>query len=694
VLLVLALPTTARAGHNHLGSEKSPYLLQHADNPVWWWTWSPEALETAKREDKPIFLSIGYSTCHWCHVMERESFTNNEVANALNASFVAIKVDREERPDLDEYFMKAVFTMTGRGGWPMTTILTPEGKPFFGGTYLPRDDLLAVLSQVSEAWRTDRTRIASVVSGLSGAMAQRRDLGSAGSLTGDVLLAFRDRFEASFDATHGGAAGAPKFPPAYALRLLLRIHRRTGDDKSIAMVRKTLDAMARGGIYDHVGGGFHRYSTDNHWLVPHFEKMLYDQAALAQAYLEGFQATGEREYEKVVRETLDYVLRDMTSADGAFFSAEDADSEGVEGKFYVWAVDELSGFLKPAEALAVTEAFGLTGAGNFGGGRNILTLVNGTHVGRSEVLTSALAKMLAQRAKRVRPSRDDKVLTDWNGLMIAAMSKAGRVLSEPRYTNAAERAAHFILTHVRGRAGRVLHRYREGEARYPGSLDDYAFLIDGLIELYESDFDPAWLTAAAALQKIVDGTFLRPEGDYSFADGSDPTVPGRDAKREDNVVPAGNSVEALNLLRLRDLLLDPAYGRRASEIFRTSPPQIRDYPGAFPVLLAALDYALDRSKEVAIVGPAKSAGTLALIAATHRVFNPNYVLAVGSGSRGDAPLLKDKVARDGRPTAYVCEQQVCRAPTADPNQMASLMETFAPLGDSRKKKTGPAAPRP
>jgi hypothetical protein len=574
--------------------------------------------------------------------------------------------------------------MTGRGGWPMTTILTPDGKPFFGGTYFPHDDLLVLLSRVSDTWRKDRTRIASVVTGLASAMAQRRDFGAAGSLTDDLLMSFRKSFEASFDPEQGGTAGSPKFPPAYALRLLLRIHRRSGDEKAVAMVRKTLDAMARGGIYDHVGGGFHRYSTDSRWLVPHFEKMLYDQAALAQAYLEGFQATGDREYEKVTREILDYVLRDMTSPDGAFFSAEDADSEEAEGKFYVWTTAELPGLLTPAEVVAVTGAFGLAGSGNFGSGRNILSLKQGTRVGRDHILTSALAKMLARRATRVRPSRDDKILTDWNGLMIAAMSKAGRVLSEPRYISAAKRAARFLLTRVHKPDGSLFHRYRDGEARYPGMLDDYAFLIDGLIELYESDFDPSWLTAAAALQKLVDAKFLRPAGDYSFTDGSDPSVPERDAKREDNVVPAGNSVEALNLLRLRDLLLDAGYGRRASEIFRASPPQIRSYPAAFPVLLAALDYALDRSKEVAIAGPANGTGTLALVDAVRRGFNPNHVLAVGTGRGAGVPLLKDKPQREGRPTAYVCEQQVCKAPTSDPAKVAALMAAFTPLKAATK----------
>src|SRR5450432_2484279 len=457
------------AGRNHLGSEKSPYLRQHAGNPVWWWTWTPEALAEAKRQGKPIFLSIGYSTCHWCHVMERESFSQADVAAVLNASYVAIKVDREERPDVDELYVRAVEAMSGGAGWPLNVLLTPEGKPFFGGTYFPRDKLVTLLSRAAADWQKDRRRAEAIGAEQSLALAREMRRESSGRLDPALLLRFAQAQEGAFDGKNGGFGGAPKFPPAYALRLLLRVHRRSGNARALEMVTRTLDAMARGGIYDQVGGGFHRYATDERWRVPHFEKTLYDQAALVQAYVEGFQATGHPEYGRVAREVVDYVLRDLTGPEGGFFTAEDADSEGEEGRFYVWTEAELRQALPPPLFEAVRAGLGVTPGGDMPGGRNVLHRAPGA-ASNDDALRRGLEALRAARAGRARPARDEKVLADWNGLMIAAMAKAGRVLGEPRFVDGAARAARFALARLGGPGGTLRHRFSGGEAGLTGNL--------------------------------------------------------------------------------------------------------------------------------------------------------------------------------------------------------------------------------
>ncbi len=675
--LAACLPALAEEGRNHLGSEKSPYLRQHAGNPVWWWTWTPDALATAKRQDKPIFLSIGYSTCHWCHVMERESFTKDDVAQLLNASFLAIKVDREERPDLDEIYVEAVEAMTGGAGWPATVILTPDGRPFLGGTYFPHDALVEMLRRVAASWKKDRAKTEATGAALLEELTRRAQREAAGTLADETLVAFEKAWERSFDSEHGGSLGAPKFPPSYAVRLLLRVNRRSGNPKPLEMATRTLDAMARGGIHDHVGGGFHRYSTDERWLVPHFEKMLYDQAALAQAYLEGFLATGDARDADVCRDVLDYVLRDMTSPEGGFYSAEDADSEGREGRFYVWSEAELRGLLRPDELEAVRAAFGVTASGNAPGHVNVLHRVDKD--GASETLTRALAALRKARAVRVRPARDEKILADWNGLAIAALARAGRVLGEPRYVDAAARAARFLLATIARPDGTLLHRVSAGETRYTGNLDDYAFLIDGLLELYAADFDRSWVDRAAALQAVVESRFLSPRGNYYFGDGSDASLLVREVRSEDNVVPAGNSVEVLNLLRLTDLLADSSLAVRARAIMAATPRDVQRAPEAYPMLLIAADYALDRSKEVAVAGDLASPATRALVDAVRRGFNPNLVVAAGQPGPSALPLLADKRLFDDKPTAFVCEGQVCRAPTTDPAAAAERAAAFRPL---------------
>jgi len=669
VLVGLLLAAGAGPGRNHLGDEKSPYLLEHAHNPVWWWTWTPEALAEAKKQDKPIFLSIGYSTCHWCHVMERESFEDAEVAAALNRDFIAIKVDREERPDLDAIYMRAVEAMTGRGGWPMTTILTPDGKPFFGGTYFPKSQLLELLKKVASAWKGDRPRLEAVGAELARPHPQAAD-NATGSLNSAQLIEFAAREAEVFDSVNGGSRGAPKFPPSYALRLLMRIDRRKPAADVRAQVTTTLDAMARGGIYDHVGGGFHRYSTDDHWGVPHYEKMLYDQAALANAYLDGYSVTGNIEYALVVKETLDYVLKDMTSPAGAFFSAEDADSEGVEGKFYLWRDAELRALLSAPEWAALTQAFELT---------PVLHLVRGGRAGRSPTLVGALAKMAAARSRRPRPRRDDKVITAWNGLMIGAFARAARGLDEPRYAAAAARAAHFVLSHNRAPDGALTRRWRADDARYPATLSDYANLIDALLELYQADFDPAWLREAAALEKAQEAKFSLPDGSYALTDGSDASLLERPQAFEDNVEPAGTSVAAWNLLRLADFFLDDRYRQRAAALFGAAAARVRAQPSAYPLLLSALDFVLEGGRQVVLVGALGEPAMKPLLAAARRGYLPNTLVAAGPADERAPPMLREKVLLHGRPTAYVCEQRVCKLPTHDPAAVAAQLSGVVPL---------------
>ncbi|MDQ7087760.1 MAG: thioredoxin domain-containing protein [Acidobacteriota bacterium] len=671
-------------GRNHLGSEKSPYLLQHKDNPVWWHAWGEEAFAEARSRKVPIFLSVGYSTCHWCHVMERECFEDEEVADFLNRHFVAIKVDREERPDIDAIYMSAVHAMGQRGGWPMSVFLTPEGKPFFGGTYFPKPRFLALLSQIRQAWDEKREAIVADAGKLTDHIekAERRE--RAGDLDERLFWTFLEAMKSEFDPVNGGSRGAPKFPASDDLRLLLRIHRRAGDESALQMVRKTLDAMAAGGIYDHLGGGFSRYSTDAYWLIPHFEKMLYDQASLVQAYLDAWEVTGDQEYELVVRETLDYVLRALHHDEGGFYSAEDADSEGEEGKFYVWTRDELRRIVGDEAFAELEQNFAISEHGNFEHGTNVLSLKDGhRRTGRSESLKASLRKLFEVREKRVHPHLDDKILTDWNGLMIAAMARAGRELNDARYIEQAVRAMNFILTHSRDAEGGLLHRYRDGQADIRGFLEDYAYMVDALIELYQADFDPRWLKTAVDLSTRQEKLFAASTGDYFTTDGKDRTVLIRKGEQTDNVRPAGRSVAARNLLRLADLMVDPKFGKRAAAVFASTPRFIGRAPQAFSHLLLALDYATDASKEVAVIAPRDAAATRTLVRRLEQGFQPNMVLAVGPEGSPEVPLLAGRTAHDGRPTIYVCENHVCQAPTTDIDQAARTIHTMRRLRRSK-----------
>ncbi|MEA2411723.1 MAG: uncharacterized protein QOC77_2284 [Thermoleophilaceae bacterium] len=655
---------------NRLAHETSPYLLQHKDNPVDWHPWGREALARAREEDRPILLSIGYSACHWCHVMERESFENEATAAYMNERFVCIKLDREERPDLDAIYMEACQAMTGHGGWPLNVFLTPEHVPFYAGTYFPPDERgglpswRRVLEAVADAWDTKREEITA-----GGERIARRLQGgallkpSADPIDPSGLDAAVDVLRQGFDPNHGGFGGAPKFPPSSAIEFLLR----RGE---VGMTSATLHAMASGGMYDQVGGGFARYSVDNRWLVPHFEKMLYDNALLARAYLHGWQVTGDDLFRRVCVETLDWALREMRGPEGGFFGALDADSEGVEGKFYVWSLDELSSVLGADDAPAAIEYFGATRGGNFEGS-NILTR------GESEPaeLASIRERLYDARSKRVWPGLDDKRIASWNALMISALADAGAVLERFDYIHAAEACADFVLREMRsGEDGRLLRTYKDGEAKLNGYLEDHAYLVEALLSLYEATFDERWFVEARALADFTVAHFSDGEngGFFETADYHERLV-ARRKDLEDNPIPAGNSSMAYGLLRLGLLTGEYAYEERALGIFALLHRVAFQHPQAFAHLLQAIDFHLAGVKEVALVGP----DLRPLERAVRGRFRPHLVLAAGDGSSASdaaVPLLEGRTPVDGRPAAYVCERFACQAPVTEPDALAALLD--------------------
>ena len=637
---------------NRLAGETSPYLLQHAHNPVDWYPWGEEALARAEAEDKPILLSIGYSACHWCHVMERESFENPRTADLMNASFVNIKVDREERPDLDAIYMQAVQAMTGGGGWPMTVFLAPDGTPFYGGTYFPPE------------------------------ARANMPAASHGQLDVDILQAAGRGLAAQHDPEFGGFGSAPKFPQPMALEFLLRFWKRTGDEAALEVVVHTLDRMARGGIYDHLGGGFARYSTDAEWLVPHFEKMLYDNAQLARAYLLGYQATGNAFFMDVTEQIIEYVLRDMTDPSGGFYSTEDADSEGEEGKFYVWTPAELRELLGAEDARLFGAFYDVTAPGNFERRASILRMEHtplelASRLGVTEAeLLAALERgrqiLFEARSRRVRPARDEKVLAGWNGLMLRALAEAASVLAREDFLAAAIRNAEFLLGAMR-RADGGLHRtWKPGHAaRLNGYLEDYANVADGLVALYEATFDPHWLTAATSLADLILERFADLENGGFFDTSNDhETLITRPKDIFDNATPSGNAVSADVLLRLALLTGREEYQRAAEGVLQLLREPMARYPLGFARSLNALDFLLGRPKEVAIVGQPDAADTQALLRVVFEPFMPNKVVA---GGGAPIPLLEGRHPADGRATAYVCEHYVCQAPTTDPEQLRSLL---------------------
>ncbi|WP_018133134.1 thioredoxin domain-containing protein [Effusibacillus pohliae] len=681
---------------NRLIREKSPYLLQHAYNPVDWYPWGEEAFAKAHREDKPIFLSIGYSTCHWCHVMERESFEDEEVAACLNKHFISIKVDREERPDIDHIYMTVCQEMTGHGGWPLTIIMTPDKKPFFAGTYFPklrkygRPGLLDILSQIAEKWHTQRERILWAGERITQALQPRFQATDGDELTEEVLEAAFQRFVHKYDPTYGGFGAAPKFPSPHNFGFLLRYWRKTGDDRALSMVEHTLESMYHGGIYDHLGFGFARYSVDEMWLIPHFEKMLYDNALLAIAYLETYQATGNPFFAKVARDVFTYVLRDMTSPEGGFYSAEDADSEGEEGKFYVWRPEQIKQVLGERIGEIFCAYYGVTEQGNFEHGTSALNLIETDHQAvakqfglssedLSRMLEDARKKLFEARDKRVHPGKDDKILTAWNGLMIAALGKGARVLGDTRYADAARKAVEFILTKLIREDGRLLARYRDGEAAYPAYLDDYAFLIWGLLELYETDFDVRHIDRAIRL--IDDGIRLfwdAEHGGFFFYGNDSEQLIARPKEIYDGAIPSGNSVMTLNLLRLARLTGNQAYEKMAGRQFKAFSDNVKSYPPGFTHMLMALQFAVYGSKEIVIAGDPAASDTQEMLRMVRGEFLPNAVVVLNpTGKEADMgerfPVVQGKKAIDGKATVYVCENYACQAPVTDAAELKQLL---------------------
>lgn len=667
--------------YNRLIHEKSPYLLQHAHNPIHWYAWGEEAFAAARREHKPIFLSIGYSTCHWCHVLEKESFENQQVADLLNSGYISIKVDREEHPDVDQFYMNVVQAMTGRGGWPMTVVMTPELIPFFGGTYFPRAQLTNILQVLHAAWQDQPGKIASIGENIRNFIKAADNI-STGTIALDenILKNFYIKSAKSFDPRHGGFGQSPKFPPSIKLRVLLRIAHRTGNKEALAMVESTLEHMARGGIYDHLGGGFHRYSTDQIWLVPHFEKMLYDQVALSRIYLEAFQVTQNKMFESVARGTLDYVLRDMTGPDGGFYSAEDADSEGEEGVFYVWTDAELKQILTPEEYRRIKEIYGVSPEGNFGAlsqPANILHLQKGFswQIKSSPVVKTIHQKLLSAREKRPHPFKDDKIITAWNGLMLDSMAKAYQVLGDKKYLVAAQKTARFIKKNLYP-DGKLARRFRAGEAKHAATLDDYAYLIQGLISLYEADFDERWIHWARKLQKNQNELFEDTAGGgFFFSEKNGNFLPARNKEFNDNARPNSNAVSALNLLRLYNFTFEQAYLDRAKKILVASGDLMGLAPNAYSQMLIALDFYLDRSKEIAVIGPEKSPRENTILKMLHARFIPNKTLAYSPGdAKTSLPILAGKVTVAGETTVYVCENNICKFPTGELAKVRKLVD--------------------
>ncbi|MFP4501892.1 MAG: thioredoxin domain-containing protein [Candidatus Hydrogenedentota bacterium] len=701
-------PSSGAQPHtNHLREATSPYLLQHAHNPVDWHPWNEAAFAKARAEDKPIFLSIGYSACHWCHVMARESFENDAIAQMLNEHFVSIKVDREERPDVDDIYMSAVVLLTGQGGWPLSVFLTPELKPFYGGTYYPPLDLygqpgfLRVIKSIADTWRRKRAEVIQSADSLTDYIRQQAAPpdGASGPVAMDLLYAALEQRRKTFDNAAGGWGGAPKFPSSPSVALLLRIHRRTGDDEALAMATRTLDRMARGGICDQIGGGFHRYAVDAEWLVPHFEKMLYDNAQLSHVYLEAYQATGDTSFRQIAEAVFAYVLRDMRDPGGAFYAAEDADSEGEEGKFYLWTFAELVDVLGPQDAALTARYYGVAEGGNFAAqdafhhGKNILhrPTPHAQAAQKLEMAPGELAERIAlckrklfdYRETRVRPGRDDKILTSWNGLMITALARGAQALDEPGYAQAAGKAARFILDTMRD-GDTLLRTHRDGKSRLPGYLDDYAFLSNGCIDLYEATFELDWLETADNLAHAMIQRFWdEAAGSFCFTGDAHKHLITRTRPTFDGAEPSGNSVGALALLRLAHLTGRDDYRNKARRVLEVNAAHMRKAPHGFLNMLCAADFYLDTPKEIVIAGDPAAPATRALLRAVHGAFVPNRVIALrppdaGPGIEQRVPLLQGRARVNGQPAAYVCENRTCKAPVTSAEALTQVLSQGVP----------------
>lgn len=689
----MPMQTTTDRVPNRLIKELSPYLLQHAYNPVDWYSWSKEAFEKAKVEDKPIFLSIGYSTCHWCHVMEGESFEDHEVAELMNKTFVSIKVDKEERPDIDNIYMAVCQAMTGSGGWPLTIMMTPEKKPFFSATYIPKESkygrmgMIDLIKKVDHLWKTDKESLITSAEKLASGLQDIYEGESGESIDEHVLEEAVRNLSSMFDDEYGGFGLAPKFPSPHNLLFLLRDYKKNNNKKSLDMVTKTLDTMAMGGIFDHIGYGFHRYSTDRKWLVPHFEKMLYDEAMIAMACVETYQAAQSDKYKVIADRIFEYVINDMRAKEGPFYSAEDADSEGVEGKFYVWTADEIRKALNVYDAELAMKAYGVKDEGNFRDeatgkveGLNILHLEQEIEAALKPRLDNVRMHLKAIRDKRVRPLRDEKILTDWNGLMIGALAKAGRVFDNEEYVKTARIAADFFISSIKEN-GRLLHRYIDGEWNFSGNIDDYAFLIFGLIELYEATFDVKYLKEAIVLNDESIKLFWDDtQGGFYFTPKDGENIIIRTKEFYDGAIPSGNSIALLNLIRLSRISGDTKLERYISDLEKAFSRAIEGAPLGYTAFLLGIDYLLSKSYEIVICGDRNSEDTKNMIRALNKEFILNKVVLFNPINEDNseitkiAPYVKAEKAVGGKATAYICKNFACGMPITDVDEMMKSLQ--------------------
>lgn len=700
---IAKLPPDGGPKYNRLVFEQSPYLLQHAANPIDWYPWGKEAFEKARKEDKPVFLSVGYTTCHWCHVMERESFEDEEVAALMNKWFVCVKVDREERPDIDNVYMTVTQMMTGRGGWPMNVVMTPDKKPFFAGTYFPKvsrfnsTGMMDLLPQLHDAWVNQRPKIGEITEVIVKDLAQASGVHPGESLDESAFRAAFTGFRRSYDSVNGGFGNRPKFPTAHNLSFLLRHHQRFKEPVALAMVENTLTKIRLGGVYDHIGLGIHRYSTDERWFLPHFEKMLYDQALFVIANLECHQITKGESYARNARETLAYVLRDMTDGAGGFYSAEDADSEGEEGKFYVWTREEVVEILGEEASDLFFKVYNFTHEGTFieeatreRTGTNVPFLndpldVLARQMGKpekelSEALDASREKLFKVREKRIHPQKDDKILTDWNGLMISAFAQASQTFDDPAYLKAAVDAADFCLSTLRRKDGRLLKRSRLGVAGLPAHLEDYAFLIHGLVDLYQASFDERYLREALSLTDLTLKHFWDHDGAGFFLTADDgEKLLVRAMESYDGALPSGNSIMALNLVRLSRATGRTAYEEKAQALVQAFAGAIARSGQGHTQWLSALDFAIGPSLEIVIAGDPKDKEVQAMLKTVRERFLPNKVLLFRPMEENPpivklAPFLENQVAADGKPTAYVCREQVCEKPVHTAKELAALLD--------------------
>jgi len=662
---------------NALINETSPYLLQHVHNPVNWYPFGTSAFLLAKSGNKPIFLSIGYSACHWCHVMEEESFENEEIAKLLNDNFISIKVDREERPDIDQVYMASVQMLTGSGGWPLSVFLTPELKPFYGGTYFPpenkygRTGFKTVLNEIAKAWKNDRNNIESSAESLTAALKTVEK--SKGTTNGEITTAsFKkaaDNLKSSFDSQWGGFGRAPKFPPSGKLLFLLRQYKNTGEKSLLKMVTSTLDKMSIGGMYDKIGGGFHRYSVDNKWLVPHFEKMLYDNALLSGVYLDAFQITHNPEYKKVVIETLNYIIREMTDPNGGFYSSQDADSEGEEGVFYIWSPEQTEKALGKRDAVLFNKTFGITEKGNFEG-KNIPRLSE--KISDTDKINKILMKLRTEREKRIPPAKDTKIITAWNALMISAFAQSAPVFENKEFLKTAQNAADFILTNLMGKDV-LYHSYSKNKRSGPGYLDDYAYMIEALIDLYEADFNIKWLNNAEIIADLLISDFwYNNDNCFNYASDDHKNVLVKFRPSYDQSVPSGNAIAAMSFQRLSVLTGDKKYKHKAEKILQRFQKEIKRSPTAFCFTLCAMDFYLHGATEIAIIGKENINEIFSVI---YNIYLPNKIIAYSeNGDEKTLPLLKNKILVDGKTTVYLCKNYQCEAPVTSIDKLKKLIQ--------------------